>query len=415
MKLMKLASLVALIAVASAQDDEKACIYDSNCDNGYCRPDVMLCEPFKNEGEICDAVMHCGPEHVCDDGICSTAHGGGCDGQADCNEGEYCDLFARQCYSTACSYDSDCASYHYCHEETCVLRPVVGETCGGEAPFVPCAEPLRCKSGVCTRSEESFQVPCSVLDTCSDCHEHSEGRCVWAGRKCRSCKGPACASADDICQAEEEAHEEEGHEEEGHEEEDVPVVGTTFGMYACTRDLDCPDMEYCHNGDPRYEGTGRCAPIAKEGELCGGVGQTAAVPCIKGYSCVFDGSDTQEGICVVNDELAGPGPRDPVVVVEEPAYWPFTRPLLRRPTNRVIRLPIYQQPVYQPVDQVPSNSFGSKIYTTSPAGTVASRSTAPLYSTRPASSRSTAPLYSSTRPGLGAVGPKIRFARPGHF
>ena len=66
-----------------------------------------------------------------------------------------------------------------------------------------------------------------------------------------------------------------------------------------------------------------------------------------------------------------------------------------------------QHTAYLPVGQVPSNSFGSRIYTTSPAGTVASRPAAPLYSTRP--------LYSTTRPGRGAVGPKIRFARPNRF
>lgn len=169
-------------------DGDECCETDecgecAHCINGFCEPDIILCELGSvpccvNDELICTECCHdsdCEDCTHCVDGTCEPDVIACIDGVACCINGEL--------LCTECCDDSNCNSCETCENYLCVPK------------FLPC--PLG--QVTCCVGDELFCSECCDDSDCDTCHLCHQGRCVPCEAGGLECCVDVCVPPDECC------------------------------------------------------------------------------------------------------------------------------------------------------------------------------------------------------------------------
>ena len=146
-------------------------------------------------GDECTCDEDCQPGLSCDDDVCTPGDGdttttttpdpGGCQANADCPQGSFCELVSGMCvYTGSCTQDTECGDGLTCDE-------VLGTCVPGEDPIATCAE-------LATEAECSARADCVPIYAginCS-CGPNCECKGVEPNCVCESFEYFACDAVD---------------------------------------------------------------------------------------------------------------------------------------------------------------------------------------------------------------------------
>ena len=170
------------------------CHEDADCDDGeICDLEEHTCGPRPT---LCEEDADCGAGRVCEQGHCRAIEGPTCPEDQDC-EGRacgvdpICGLSCGECGGGwACDDDGQCACAPQCGEQECGLDPVCGASCGD------CGDAERCQAGRCVCAPDCADRECGLDPNCgTECGQCAQrescspdGECVCVPR----CEGREC-------------------------------------------------------------------------------------------------------------------------------------------------------------------------------------------------------------------------------